>query len=127
MQIVKAFVLWSCCVVFLLCSACERPDDASSKGLNTGAKPGEETTSEFFEQANKALIDGEVDQALSLCEEGLKQGDAACHRLIGIAYKQKKDSPKACAAFEQALANNDPHAITIERYIKHLRCDKVPR
>lgn len=112
-------------LILLMCiTACEERTE-SSTGLNASSSVTEEHTSELFAQANKALINGETDQALVLCEQGLVQGDQACHRLIGIAYKQKKDPARACAAFTRALELKDPHTITIERYVKHLHCDQV--
>lgn len=118
---------FKCVGAFLGTMLCLFGCDATSQGdgIARTTSVEKEQTGVYFEKANKALINGEVEQALMLCQEGVAQGEMPCHRLLGIAYKQKGDKQKACAEFKLAVKLDDPHMLTIKRYQKHLRCNKL--
>ncbi len=78
----------------------KKPAPKSNTRPKTSSKPKFQADPEegrvLFQDATKAMLKGQWNDAISKCKLGLRHGENRCHRVLGISYKNTGDEAKAC-------------------------------
>ena len=75
----------------------------------------------YDEAFGKLALGGDFDGAIETCKKGVSGGYVNCHRVIGMAYKKKNDTDKACKHFQTFLRHRSNDA-GIQKEVEELGC-----
>ncbi|MBA2663898.1 MAG: FHA domain-containing protein [Bradymonadaceae bacterium] len=77
---------------------------------------------ELFTSAARKVASGDPRGAIADCQEGLRGGHLACHRILGVAYGQINDNDKACNHYRLYLRTGPSNAGGIESQMTKMGC-----
>lgn len=96
----------------------EQTSDAGS-GESAEQEPAPES---LFQSATRKWVQGNAKGAIEDCSRALETGYTPCYRVIGMAQKQRGNTPEACRHFEEYVATEPDDAPKIRRQMEELGC-----
>ncbi len=96
-------------------------EPTSDAGLGESAKQGPPPES-LFQSATRKWVQGNAKGAIEDCSRALETGYTPCYRVIGMAQKQRGNTPEACRHFEEYVATEPDDAPKIRRQMEELGC-----
>lgn len=76
----------------------------------------------LYASAQKKIFRNDPTGAINDCKKALQGGNAACYRILAIAYKQQGNSGQACSYFKRYLNTNPRNASAVQREMEKLGC-----
>jgi len=77
---------------------------------------------ELRDQAKSKVLNGNIEGAISDCRKALQAGQTDCHRIIGLAFKNRGSTSQACRHFGQYVSTSPPDASRIRNIMTDLGC-----
>ncbi len=93
------------------------PSPSPSGGLSA------EEAQDRYNEAARAVMAGDPQGAVEICQEALSAGHTPCHRILGLAYTRLEDSDNACSHFQQYLNSGPSNRGAVEGQMENLGCD----
>ncbi|RAL22322.1 hypothetical protein DL240_10760 [Lujinxingia litoralis] len=114
-------------------AAAARSEASGSGGSRSGGrtasrnKPSEpklsaEEARTLFTNAARKVASGDPRGAITDCTQGVRGGNADCHRILGVAYGQLGDTDAACRHYRQYMRTGPSNPGAVEAQMERLGC-----
>jgi pSer/pThr/pTyr-binding forkhead associated (FHA) protein/tetratricopeptide (TPR) repeat protein len=79
----------------------------------------------LFDSAKSKVFKADWSGVINDCGKSLKAGYSDCYRLMGLAYKNLNDQPKACKSYARYLKTKPANGSAVEGVMAKLGCDEL--
>ncbi|WP_230470561.1 hypothetical protein, partial [Lujinxingia vulgaris] len=76
----------------------------------------------LFTNAARKVASGDPRGAITDCTQGVRGGNADCHRILGVAYGQLNDIDAACRHYRQYMRTGPSNPGAVEAQMERLGC-----
>ena len=76
----------------------------------------------LFTNAARKVASGDPRGAITDCTQGVRGGNADCHRILGVAYGQLNDIDAACRHYRQYMRTGPSNPGAVETQMERLGC-----